>query len=172
MFCGLRRGEALGLKWEHINGLNIHVKETMAYVNREWVTQTPKTESSTRIVAMTDFMRDDLDKLLEERKRKGIISPYVLTKDDGNHYTDSSIKIILRDFFGELDIPVRSYHKLRHTYASFLIWLKTDVNITSAQLGHSNVTTTLGVYTHDFQEANSASLQVASKVGEYVKNLQ
>ena len=55
-----------------------------------------------------------------------------------------------------------------HLHASLLINAGVDVATVSADLGHSNSNTTLGIYTHEFQKAQAK----ASNVIENALNFQ
>lgn len=55
-----------------------------------------------------------------------------------------------------------------HAHASILINAGVDVATVSADLGHSTPTTTLGKYTHEFQEARART----SNIIENALNLQ
>jgi integrase len=53
--------------------------------------------------------------------------------------------------------PAPRFHTLRHTFASHLIIdLRLDVAQVSRILGHASATTTLNIYTHQFDEARHA----------------
>lgn len=171
LFCGLRRGEALGLKWGHIKDNCISVSENRERVGGVWITQAPKTKSSIRTVAMIESLKNDLEELHKQYLDQGFISPYILLDPIGQPFTEYDVINSLKELYKFAGVEYKSYHKLRHTYASFLIWLKTDVNITSSMLGHANPTMTLGVYTHDFEDSKKAGLQVANEVEKYIVNL-
>ena len=47
-----------------------------------------------------------------------------------------------------------------HLHASLLINAGVDVATVSADLGHTNSTTTLGIYTHEFQEAQARTSSI------------
>lgn len=59
---GLRQGEALGLDWENIDWSSraIHVRQAQAFVDGEYVLQTPKTARSVRSVPMMKDLFADL----------------------------------------------------------------------------------------------------------------
>ena len=64
----------------------------------------------------------------------------------------AGLEAVERD--GVIVSPAPSFHDLRHSHASALIaqgWPVTDV---SARLGHASVTTTLAVYSHQFDAVN------------------
>lgn len=57
-----------------------------------------------------------------------------------------------------------SFHALRHTYASICISLGVNPEIVSKRMGHSNISTTLGIYTHLFEQKNNDD-EIASALG-------
>ena len=74
----------------------------------------------------------------------------------------------LREFCDENKIRFCDIHSFRHLHASLLINAGVDVATVSADLGHSNSNTTLGIYTHEFQKAQAK----ASNVIENALNFQ
>ena len=61
-------------------------------------------------------------------------------------------------------LPHVSLHGLRHTYASMLHSEGVDMAAMSANLGHSNLTTTANIYTHIFKSPTQASRGIASTI--------
>lgn len=51
------------------------------------------------------------------------------------------------------------FHALRHTFASMLVENGTDVKTVASILGHSNVSTTLNVYSHPSEEAKRSAIR-------------
>ena len=67
-----------------------------------------------------------------------------------------------------LSIVARSFHKVvfiwfRHAHASILIHSGVDIATVSADLGHSSSNTTLGIYTHEFQEAQARTSDIIAE---------
>ena len=63
-------------------------------------------------------------------------------------------------------LPLISVHGLRHTFASMLNSEGIDIARISAELGHSNITTTLNVYTHVFGGATASSRGIADALNK------
>ena len=61
-----------------------------------------------------------------------------------------------------------SPHGLRHTYASMLNAGGRNLTEISGQLGHSQQSTTLNMYTHLFKEASAASRSIADDLDALV----
>ncbi len=56
-----------------------------------------------------------------------------------------------------------------HAHASILIHAGVDVATVSADLGHSNSMTTLGIYTHEFQEAQARTSDIIAETLNFDK---
>ncbi len=61
----------------------------------------------------------------------------------------------LKEFCEKNELPFYGIHSFRHFAASALISAGLDVTTVSGALGHSNSTTTLNVYCHQFQTAQA-----------------
>lgn len=60
-------------------------------------------------------------------------------------------------------------HGLRHTHTSLLAYLNTDKLSISKRLGHSQLSTTLNIYTHLFEESDK---QIANSLDSFTENLR
>ena len=56
------------------------------------------------------------------------------------------------------EIPYCTLHQLRHTFASMLAPANTPVNDVQELLGHSDISTTMTVYAHDFEESKRTAI--------------
>lgn len=68
----------------------------------------------------------------------------------------------------EKGLPNVTLHGLRHTYASLLHSQGVGMAHISAELGHSNLTTTANIYTHIFQSATNASRGIANTINNFM----
>ncbi|MFB0921179.1 MAG: tyrosine-type recombinase/integrase [Oscillospiraceae bacterium] len=62
------------------------------------------------------------------------------------------------------DLPHINPHAFRHTAASLLINNGQDIVTVSKRLGHSRTSTTLDIYAHVLQEADSAASECMANV--------
>ena len=65
-------------------------------------------------------------------------------------------------FPGALEIPVRNFHILRHSFATRCIEYGMDIKSLSEILGHADVQTTLRMYVHPSMESKRGALELAS----------
>lgn len=54
----------------------------------------------------------------------------------------------------EDQLPLISFHGLRHTSATLMIASRQDVKTVSSRLGHAQTSTTMNIYTHALQESD------------------
>ena len=163
IFTGLRRSEALGLKWGDVDLLllKISVNRSLVYLNHavngnRILEKTPKTARSRRYISITPsnaiVLRGHYQKQNENRKRVGVRmlqdSDFIFSTLDGKPYLPNSITHAWIKLVRRCGLPGRRLHDCRHTYATLL--LKQNVNsiIVSRQLGHASVKTTEDIYSH------------------------
>ena len=173
LFCGLRRSEVLGLKEENIDLENrtISIVRTRHRVNGESVEQDPKTARSRRTLALPEILVADIEELLEARRSfQYEQSPYLIQDGFGNEMNPSSFTRQIHLIEERAGLPKLSVHGLRHTFASMLNSQQIDIARISAELGHSNISTTLNVYTHVFGGATASSRGIADAISSKFGN--
>lgn len=146
---GMRRGEALGLRWCDIDldAGHILIRQSVVNVGREVQLSTPKTSRSRRVIAidertcqvLAEFRARSVDidpkGLIFERCFRSGISPTAATK--------RFRRLILAH-----GLPLIRLHDLRHTHATLALQAGVHPKIVSERLGHSTVSLTLDVYSH------------------------
>ena len=163
LFGGLRRGEALGLDWDAVDfdAKSIRIcKERVA--GRDGMTEdSPKTSRSTRTIKLPAEIFKYLKRLrLQQKERQLMLGPKyavsnaVLQNDMGEPLHPSLLYRWYRTFTDSVGLPHIRLHDLRHTHASMLAYMKTDKMQISERLGHSQLSTTMNIYTHLFLDAD------------------
>lgn len=154
-YTGLRRGELLGLEWSDVDFKNktISVSKTLVTINGKLSTQSPKTKRSARTISLDDSTVQILkDWKLEQKKlffKYGVKSKdIVITNTKGGCFDFAHFRDELRYFLGKHKLKQFSVHSLRHTHASLLFEAGIEPKTISDRLGHSNIQTTLDMYTH------------------------
>ncbi len=163
-FYGLRRSEAIGLKWDAIdfdqNTITIRHTVTSCDLDGKRVlvaADTTKTKSSMRTLPLVPFMRERLLALREEQKENRRLCgrsyikdyvDYVCVNEIGDlikpHYVTESFPKLLK---ANGLRPVR-YHDLRHSCASLLLANGVPMKQIQEWLGHSDFSTTANIYAH------------------------
>ena len=91
-FTGIRQGEARALTWNDLKNNYIEINKTIARekYNGEYVINSPKTESSNRIVLIHDNLKKSLHSLLKnEKKKKDFNSNWLISTE----YKPITIKV-------------------------------------------------------------------------------
>lgn len=163
-FYGLRRSEAIGLKWDAIdfdqNTITIRHTVTSCDIDGKRIlvaADTTKTKSSMRTLPLVPFMRERLLALKEEQKENRRLCgrsyikdyvDYVCVNEIGDlikpHYVTESFPKLLK---ANGLRPVR-YHDLRHSCASLLLANGVPMKQIQEWLGHSDFSTTANIYAH------------------------
>ena len=136
---GLRVGELVALKWEDWCDTN-HL-----HIVREEIRD--QTDNSYSVVEHTKTNRDRfvvvIPKAVEILSKIERTDDYIFMRD-GKRITSIRIATILRKYANYNDVPLKSSHKLRKTYASNLNASGVPLDCIREMLGHSSLTTTLG----------------------------
>lgn len=163
-FYGLRRSEAIGLKWDAIdfdqNTITIRHTVTSCDLDGKRIlvaADTTKTKSSMRTLPLVPFMRERLLALREEQKENRRLCgrsyikdyvDYVCVNEIGDlikpHYVTESFPKLLK---ANGLRPVR-YHDLRHSCSSLLLANGVPMKQIQEWLGHSDFSTTANIYAH------------------------
>ena len=162
---GLRRGEALGLRWSDVDfdrkEVFIRHSALCESLSKFTIAET-KTKSSRRILRMPDFvarsLKERYDFMME--KRATIASSYntynvVCFRERGIPFTTNVLRHQFNKALSTAELPEIRFHDLRHTAATFLLRCHTPARVISSMLGHSNISVTMDTYSHvstDMQE--------------------
>jgi integrase len=176
LFTGLRRGEILALRWQHVD-LDRKVIEVRWAIEetkeRGLRFKAPKTENGRRDVTMPDIVVNTLRayrrQQLEQRLALGLgkLTGDVLlfTRLNGEPRSPHRFSKEWNAAAGELGIKV-GLHALRHTHASALIDRGIDVVKICKRLGHASPTVTLEVYAHLFDRREDKSAEAINEAVE------
>jgi len=70
---------------------------------------------------------------------------------------------VLQPAAREVGLGRLTWHQFRHVHSSLLNDLKIPAKIAQAQLGHANISTTLGIYTHVIDASHRLAIEVVEK---------
>lgn len=151
LFCGLRRGEVIPLMWSDIDlaSKTLKVNKAVTFVSNQPILKNEtKTQAGMRTVVIPQILAEYLAQL----PKTGVL---VCPSASDGMITDTiwkrmwaSYQKAIADYLAPLIYPPFTAHCLRHTYATNLVMSGVDVATAKELLGHSNVQTTLNIYTH------------------------
>lgn len=154
---GIRRGEALALRWADIHGDEIRVGRSLSQVKRTLNLKVPKTAAGYRIITIP---RSTLLVLDQHRKNqavyRGQFGPdyrtdldLIVCQPNGDFLRPDSISGTISALARKLKLPKgTSLHTLRHSHGSQLLAAGMELPAVSARLGHSSTHVTARVYSH------------------------
>ena len=125
------------------------------------IVQTPKSENSVRIVPLPDDMMAYLKKAVSGLPQDA----YILTGRKDKPMEPRTYQYYFESVLRRCGIRKRSYHTLRHTYATRCIENGIDIKSVSEMLGHADITTTLRLYVHPSMDSKRQAVQKISFLG-------
>ena len=171
LFTGMRRGEALGLKWSDIDFKKgtLKICRTIQYLPERGIFEDkPKNKSSERVIRLPQTTLDDLRAhqvaQMEQRLSLGSYwkgtEDYVFTNPEGKPLKPDSVSSWFSKFMKQHpEIPFITLHSLRHTNATLQLAAGVPITTVSKRLGHSNTATTGRVYAHAIQSADDTAAE-------------
>ena len=156
-YRGLRRGEAVGLRWVDVDLAAEQVRVSQQIVQLGWRrahTGDPKTTSGARTITLDPVTVDVLRRHRRDQvvKRTAAADAWietglVFTRPDGGHVDPASVSHEFRRLVRRSGLPPIRLHDLRHTAASLALQAGVPLKVVSEQLGHSSVAFTADIYT-------------------------
>jgi integrase len=172
---GLRRGEALGLRWPalDLDVGQLSIREARVTAGYDVHGSAPKSERGRRAVALDPAtvaaLRAHRKRQLTERLAWGPAyqdsDEFVFCREDGSPLHPDDVSKRFSAAVAAIDVPRITLHGLRHTWASLALQAGVSPKVVSERLGHASVSFTLDVYSHvmpGMQE--DAAAKVASLV--------
>ena len=142
LLTGTRIGEACGLKWDAVD-----FKRSLARVIRrvrwDYWTKMPfleevtKTSQSARVLVLPKKIQDILLKMKKEN-----LSDLVFADEQGGPLKYNAVQSSFNAGFTALNLPWRSTHICRHTYATIGLMTTKNLSAVQASLGHAEQRTT------------------------------
>ncbi len=167
LLYGLRRGEALGLRWNDIDfdAGTIHVRQQLQRISGELRLGPVKTSAGRRDLPLLDLARQAL-KLQAERQAAyradmGCAWPatdLVFTTRTGRPVEPRNFVRSFRRICDDNNIRLIKVHHLRHTVGSLLKDLRVPARDAQTILGHARISTTLEIYTDTDDQAQRDAL--------------
>jgi integrase/predicted RNA-binding Zn-ribbon protein involved in translation (DUF1610 family) len=154
---GMRRGEAIGLRWRDVDleAGRLSVRRALIPINREVVVSEPKTAKGRRVIALDpgtiEVLKGQAARQLDEQSQwdEGWVETgLVFTAEDGAALDPESISRFWRQAVKKTMLPTIRLHDLRHTHATLALQAGIHPKVVSERLGHATVSITLDTYSH------------------------
>lgn len=164
LLLGLRRGELLALTFRDVDfkEKSLHVYKSVINGRDNIVKlDTTKTDEE-RIVILSDEMIDFLRKILIDENFNNLDS-YIVSNMRGEMYNPASFSRLYTYSRDLRKLPRVRFHDLRHIHATILYKSGVKAKVIQERLGHSNISTTLDIYTHLFKEDQHQAASIISR---------
>jgi integrase len=171
---GMRRGEALGLRWSDVDlGVGrASIVQSLVLVGYEPRFSEPKTSKGRRSISLdastVAALRRYRAQQAEERLSWGPAyrnSDLVFTREDGSLIHPESFAGQFGRLALKAGLPKIRLHDLRHSYATAALTAGVPAKVVSDRLGHATVGITLDTYSHVLPSLDSeASERVAELI--------
>ena len=151
ILSGCRLGELAGLTWD-----NVDVKHSVFHIRRQLDTRNHrdpefkdlKTENSNRDVSVPSYLIDDMKKLHSDGDELIFYTQRNLpvSTSSASRYTHRLLDRL------KIDAPNFHFHSFRHSHVALLLANGVDIYAISQRLGHTNIRTTLQIYSYLMDE--------------------
>lgn len=171
---GVRRGEALGLRWNDVDFETRRAKviQTVTAIGWEIHYGQPKTNAGRRGLALDpatiDVLKAHRKRMLEQRLLVGagfVDRDLVFCQPDGEPHHPERVYQAFKRALKKHGLPDLPIHGLRHTWATLALEADVHPKIVSERLGHSKIAITLDMYS---QSSPIMHEEAAAKVARLV----
>lgn len=155
---GMRRGEALGLRWEDVDVENarLSVRQNMTSSGYKVQIGEPKTRRGRRNIALDPatvpvlkaFRQQQLEEKMLWRQAGYTDTGLVFVQENGSPYHPDRVSKMFEAAVVKAKSPRIRLHDLRHTYATLALSVGVHPKTVSERLGHANISITLDTYSH------------------------
>lgn len=178
-FTGVRRGELLALTWADVDFKlsTLSINKALAEgENRRLVIQSPKSESSNRIITLDEITLNTLKKW--KLKQAEILMGFghnaldqkqlIFSQFEQNKFLNlGAPRNALVRITNKHNIDMVNIHGFRHTHCSLLFEAGVPVKDVMERLGHSDIQTTMNIYTHVTQDSRDKSAELFAEYANF-----
>jgi integrase len=176
---GCRPGELLGLRWSDLDATarRIHIRQAIHWRKADdprghWYLDEPKTSYGRRTLALTDGLMEMVDahrkRQLEERMKAGRAwanHNFIFCDEAGEPYSQTRLRYFFKQILSAAELPDNfNPYSARHSAATHMIGAGVDAKTVSRRLGHSDISITLGTYTHPTDEMEERAADEMERV--------
>ena len=178
LFTGMRKGELMALQWknvdfqnrrifvEHSLGVLLHQEGQDGKFHNAYELVEPKSKKSKRYIPMSDAVVEAF-KIQQEWQEKNkrnyaeiyVDSDFVFTEVDGEIINQKMFMNRYHAFLKRYKVTDCRFHDLRHSFASLMLQRGVDIKTLSDILGHSQISTSLDIYTHVYDSTKAIAVE-------------
>lgn len=146
LYTGVRRGEALGLRWENLDWKKgvIHIEQAVTFLNNQPVLGETKSDAGIRTVPFDE-------RLMEILRPYRQISGFIVG-DGITPMTERTFTRMWQRISRTIDLHGATPHTFRHTYITLAASSGIDVKTLQSIAGHSDIKMTMDRYAHKRDE--------------------
>lgn len=169
---GLRKSEALGIKWDSIDFENdtLTIKHTVSKVTSTVEKDKTKTNSSRRTLPLLPMAKEIFLRLKEKENENSKLfgkeyqkNDYVFKWENGACFDTDYVTHHFSRVIEKNKLPSLTFHGLRHSCASVLLNSGHNPKDIQEWLGHADIRTTMNIYGH---LDTSRKMNTASRIAE------
>ena len=169
---GLRQGEVLGLRWEHVDlaAGSLAVREAMQRVQGAGlVAVEPKSDAGLRTIKLPHFL---IELLREHRQRQDAARreatrwaerDLVFCTRYGTPFDGPNVTKYFQRHLDGAGLPHLRFHDLRHSAISFLAAVGVPLEVAQRIAGHSDARLTANVYRHILPEEHDRAAEAMDR---------
>ena len=166
----MRRCEILALEWTTIDFETNAIGITKS-LNAVRIIKKTKTPTSVRSLIISDFV-SDISKEYRTQKKKWFMASgirpehnAVFIASNGAYLFPCNVLRAFKQDCQEASVPIVNLHGLRHLHVSVLRNEGIDIKRIQHQVGHAKPSTTVNVYSHLINKADSS---IADKIVDHI----
>lgn len=172
LMLGLRRGEAIALRWKCIDWDNktINITESMVQTSKDTnYIKAPKSKAGIRSIVMPkhlyEYLKAEYDTLKKLDKHFSEDDFIIHKKGSKEPYKPNTLYQKFKRFLKQNNLEDIRLHDLRHTTATVMLNAQISPKVAQQVLGHSTVSVTLDTYSHVLK---SVQVDAADKIDKQI----
>lgn len=176
LLTGIRRGEMAGLEWSNINfeEATITIERSVTTVKGIGVVEKdPKTESSKRIISISDKLISTLKEYKEwyEQYKADVGDAWTGTDrlfiaECGKRFYPGTTLQWVHKICDAAGLPHRNVHSLRHTNITMQIAAGVPLVTVAGRAGHARTSTTTDIYSHFLKSSDKTAAEKIEQIFE------
>jgi integrase len=154
---GMRRGEALGLKWSDVDfaGGRVSIQRSRVLAGGAVLEHPPKTRAGRRAVPLDAATLAKLKAWKTQQSAERLAwgpawvgAGWIFTRDDGQPLHPGLVTKRFGEAVAVARVPRIRLHDLRHTSATLALAAGVHAKVVQERLGHATISQTLDTYSH------------------------